>query len=409
MQSDARDVMVIQQGARRNYIYARLLNEAGLLHSLMTDAAWAKENTLTKCARRLRPSLSGAIERRLVQGIPASRLRSSPLPNAMGVAHRFMSPERVFHLADEALAVTARMRGIAGVKTIVNYQGNGGSFLAYAKSKDVRIVTDFVITPRYLEVEREERKRFPDWEPVEKDGSVYEFYRSRVQKIVQLSDVYLCPSVSVARDLSDLDGFDPSKVRVVEYGASDVAVAESQQVVGRVLFVGAAGLRKGIPYLARAAELLKQAGAEIEIVVAGHVSDRVKNRPEVRYLTFLGPLSRSGVAQEYAKADVFCLPTLAEGSPTSIFEALAYGLPVITTRASGSAIQHGADGYVVEERNADAIAEAVLAIVNNRDLRERLSHRAKKTAATYSDAACGKRFVEVVRSVSPSAKLASRS
>ena len=62
-----------------------------------------------------------------------------------------------------------------------------------------------------------------------------------------ISDIYLCPSETVARDLADMPGFDPARVRSTPYGLSGVLVRKPEPLTGRVLFAGAAGLRRGFP------------------------------------------------------------------------------------------------------------------------------------------------------------------
>jgi glycosyltransferase involved in cell wall biosynthesis len=166
-----------------------------------------------------------------------------------------------------------------------------------------------------------------------------------------------------------------------------------------VLFVGAAGLRKGLPYLAEAATVLKKRNPAIQIVIAGPASNLVRDRPETRDLAFLGMLDRQRMADEFASADLFCLPSLAEGSATSVFEALANGLPVVTTASSGSIVQHEAEGLIVPERDAPALAGAIETIVANRGLREAFSTAARRTAASYDHVKCGQTFVQTILAV----------
>lgn len=394
-----RNVMLIQQGARRNYIYARQLEAAGMLHSLVTDAAWADGEVgfPIQLAARFSARLRGAIARRTVETIPRSRLRTSFLPNAAILSMSLVPPERAWAFLDEVLAWPNRLRGLDSASVVVNYHGNGGSFLTYAKRRGARIVTDFVITPKYLTIEREERARWPGWEIDSTSEAVIDFYRGRMSRLVALSDIYLCPSTAVASDLAELAGFEASRVRVLPYGASGVLPRIPRPRTGRVLFAGAAGLRKGIPYLAEAARILKRRRADVEIVVAGSASPAVRARPETRDLTFLGPLDRDRMADEFACADVFCLPSLAEGSATSVFEALAYGVPVVTTRSSGSVVRDGVEGHIVDERNADAIAERIERIVADREMRRGMSAAAFAASDRYSDEVCGREFIAILR------------
>src|SRR5229473_8545868 len=76
--SAARAVMVMQMGARRNYFGARQLEAAGLLHSLVCDAAWPADQLswLARLAGKAKPRLASAIKRRTVVGIDPSRLHA---------------------------------------------------------------------------------------------------------------------------------------------------------------------------------------------------------------------------------------------------------------------------------------------------------------------------------------------
>lgn len=392
-------VMVIQMGARRNYIYAEQLECAGMLHSLVTDLAWSPSDDLGmgQFLARLSPRLRGAVARRTVRHIPSAKLKTSILPNLARFALAWQPPEQRFRAADCALAIASRARGLRGAKVIVNYLGNGGSFLEQAKHQGVKIATDFIITPRQYEIEHEEVASWPGWEADHTAVSIRRKYLEKMEWLIRISDVYLCPSQTVVRDLESIAGFDPRKVRFTPYGVSNVLLYTAEVQQGRVLYAGAAILRKGIPYLANAALQLSRLDKAIQVVVAGHAPRQLADREETKHLHFRGVLSRDQMAREFAQADVFCLPSLAEGSATSIFEALANGVPVVTTASSGSAVSNGVEGFIVPERDPDAIAAAIRRIVGDRGLRQRMSDAARATAARYGDAACGAEFIRVIR------------
>jgi len=61
----------------------------------------------------------------------------------------------------------------------------------------------------------------------------------------------------------------------------------------------------------------------------------------------VGPVPRSTVAQHYAWADVFLLPSVCEGSATATYEAIASGIPVLCTPHAGSVIEDGRQGFVI--------------------------------------------------------------
>jgi glycosyltransferase involved in cell wall biosynthesis len=407
--------MMVQMGARRNYVYASQLEEAGLLHSLVTDAAWPTSEypgRLHEIVARIRPALNGKIARRLVPNVPGKRIFASVLPTfALGLK-ALMHPERAYVIADYFLALRNRFRDFSGVKVMINYHGNGGPLIEHAKRRGAKIVTDFIITPRYLEIENEERRRWQGWEEGQTSQAVIDLYLGRMAKLLKLSDIYLCPSATVARDLATLPGFDAAKLRLQPYGISGVQLSPAKPVEGRIVFVGEAGLRKGIPYLAEAATILRHTLPECEVWVAGHAAPSVRNRPETSNLHFTGALNRNQMSEFYASADVFCLPSLAEGSATSAFEAMANGLPIVTTPSSGTMVEHGVDGLLVAERDGRALAQAIADIVKDRSKRAAFSHASYKAAQRYSDEICGASFVqtisELLDSLPPSSAEATR-
>ena len=370
-----------------------------MLHSVVTDLAWHPTSTGARYLPLVFPSFRGSIARRTVTGVPRFKLHASVLPHIARHLTWRREPWDRFRLADEALSLSCRLRGLRVPDVVVNYLGNGGSYLDYAKARGAKIVTDFIITSNAWAIEEEERRRRPAWGGKPISDQVIESFQSRMQRLLSISDVYLCPSHSVSNDLARFPEFDQRRVRITPYGAGGAVTRGSEPVTGRVLFAGEALLRKGLPYLGLAASRLKKLMPSIEIRVAGAATAAVRQQPEARDLTFLGGLDREAMTEEFASADVFCLPSLSEGSPSAIFEALAFGIPVVTTLSSGSVVNDGVEGFIVPERDPDGIAESLQRIVVNRNLRARMSEAALAAAKQYSDAACGEGFLNAIRAL----------
>jgi glycosyltransferase involved in cell wall biosynthesis len=107
--------------------------------------------------------------------------------------------------------------------------------------------------------------------------------------------------------------------------------------------------------------------AGIEALAARHaVADRV---------SLLGPVALDQLLPRYRAYDIFVLPTLpGEGVPRVLLEAMAAGLPVVTSRVSGipSLITDGVNGLLLDVPSAPAVADAVMRIVRDGGLRRRL-------------------------------------
>ena len=244
-----------------------------------------------------------------------------------------------------------------------------------------------------------EQRGFPEWEPQQPDLEAVRREFPEQQGLLSLVDYSVCPSPAVQRDLETNFGFASDRGSVVPYGIDEHWLdLRPRPVPGRVLFVGTAGLRKGLHYLALASEELATRGLRCEYVVAGDVATRIANHPACRHLRFLGRIPRRQVFEEFSTADVFVLPTLAEGSAEATYEALASGLPVVTTSAAGSVVRDGVEGYLVSERDPSALADAVERVVENRLLRAKLASAARARARDYTLSQYGGRLVAALTS-----------
>jgi len=149
--------------------------------------------------------------------------------------------------------------------------------------------------------------------------------------------------------------------------------------------VGVVGLRKGFLDLARAWRDLALPGGEL--LVVGQVHDEIvpllKRYREDPTIRFVGHVSE-GAARFYRQADVFALPSLVEGSAKTTYEAMAAGLPVVTTPNAGSVVRDGIDGFIVPIRDQDALKRRLLFLYENRDAARAMGGAARKRVGDFS-------------------------
>ena len=128
----------------------------------------------------------------------------------------------------------------------------------------------------------------------------------------------------------------------------------------RVCFVGSLDLRKGFIYLLRAIKLLGPERVSLEIV--GATGDRLCKQLFARESVGINLRCAPGdPVPAYHRAELMVLPTLEDGSPFAVAEAMACGLPVIVTDSCGSAewVRPGETGWVVPGGNVEALARAL--------------------------------------------------
>jgi glycosyltransferase involved in cell wall biosynthesis len=161
----------------------------------------------------------------------------------------------------------------------------------------------------------------------------------------------------------------------------------------RLLFVGRLEPYKGIETLLEAAGQLRgrtSRNLALDLVGDGSLRDHL---PEVArrlglqdMVRFCGLAPPDRMPDVYRQADVFVLPSIVEGMPNVILEAMASGLPVVATRIPGSdeLVEPGRTGFLVPPGDAQALAEAVSRLAEQPDLRRVMSTDARLEAQRRS-------------------------
>jgi glycosyltransferase involved in cell wall biosynthesis len=390
-------VLVVHSGARHNYALPAAFASKGMLEAFYTDACGGLGvGRLSSLFRHLPKAflLSDALDRLARRTVPLDVLRRTRTFELEAiryeVSRKLATNElgRFQALKDSNSRRSEIMRrwGLGRATHVFSVLGEGGDLLQAAHDRGLPILTDVIIALSTNRIIREEYQAHPDWGPPPAIAAgTLETDMGAVRHIFSTTDIFVCPSAFVAEDLIGNWGVRREATRIVPYALSESWFSlKAEPRRGRVLFVGSADRRKGIHYLAKAANILRGRGRNYEFRVAGGVDRQVKEHEDAASLQFLGRVPRSEIAAEFASADIFVLPTLAEGSATVIYEALASGLPVVTTMAAGSVARDGEEGRIVPERDPHALADAIEAIVEDRALRSRFSQSAKDRAQSFT-------------------------
>ena len=212
-------------------------------------------------------------------------------------------------------------------------------------------------------------------------------YSERLDIECELADRILVGSAFV-RESFVASGYDARKITITPYGVDTERFAPRraprQDGVFRVLFIGYIGQRKGMSYLLQGYQSFRRPDSELHLVgnyVPGHEVYR-------RYLSLYrhtANVPQADLPAIFHEADVFLFPSLIEGMPLVVLEAMACGVPVITTRhGPGDIVRDGIDGFFVPVRDSLAIAQRLEQLYRDRDLREQMGRNAREQALRYS-------------------------
>jgi glycosyltransferase involved in cell wall biosynthesis len=174
----------------------------------------------------------------------------------------------------------------------------------------------------------------------------------------------------------------------------------------RVLFVGRLKKEKGVFDLVEAMPHVL-ARADCDLVVVGDGGQERKLRDQIGrlglqdHVIMAGYLAGSDLSREYAWATIFVLPSWSEGFPTVLAEAMDAGLPIVTTRIRG-AIDHLGDGenaLFVEPREVNGLASALVALLQDRDLRTRMAAANRERVRLFDPELVGAEYLQVLQSI----------
>lgn len=242
-------------------------------------------------------------------------------------------------------------------------------------------------------------------------ASSYE--RTLGRAVISRSDRLIAVSSAVAEHAVHL-GARPETVRVI---ANGVDIQQFHPGTGpergafRIACVGRLIFNKGPQYLVEAAPEVLRSHPEAEFVFVGDgplragLEERARQLGISRRLTFLG--TRPDVASILQTCHILARPSLLEGMPLTILEAMACGLPVVATPISGTAelVRDGENGLVVRPADPASLARAILRLMDDEPLREAQGRRGRHLVENgFSWDAVAAQTLAVYRELAPTTR-----
>jgi phosphatidylinositol alpha-1,6-mannosyltransferase len=221
------------------------------------------------------------------------------------------------------------------------------------------------------------------------------------------------------REKHEAQGATVFETKTTTLKASDVASRPDTCLSPRVrlLTVSRIDPRKGLRVLPAAMAELVSAGLDVSIDIIGPTigligdDEKAAIAEDARRLGVAdrvhlpGPIALDQLITAYRDYDLFVLPTRpGEGVPRVLLEAMANGLPVITTRVSGisSLVSHGQNGIVLDESSSGAVARAVRMVIDQAPLRREIIQGGYQTARAHT---LERQAAEIMRVVSEQLRL----
>ncbi len=221
---------------------------------------------------------------------------------------------------------------------------------------------------------------------------------------IRHADHFMPPATCEKEYYTRRYGMDADRITVVPSGVSQefFHFREYDREPTKLLYLGGWECRKGIRYLVEAFTAVAQEFGDVtlSIVGTGQVQADVAHafpqsvRGRIRVIP---RVAAEDVPKVYATHDIFVLPTLFEGLPLVIPEAMGSGMPIVTTRACGmqDIIEDGVTGFLVPPRDSETLAKSVRVLLKDPLLCAKLGNAAQQKAKEITWDKIAKQTLEV--------------
>ena len=241
------------------------------------------------------------------------------------------------------------------------------------------------MTPSYSSIEESIKnpKYYQD-----KDSTLKQVKEEK--QIMKMANLCICPSKYTGEFIKRNYDIPASNIKVVPFGADPINF-EPKYIKNNVSFIklGYVGLinkRKGIRWLIYVLNEIKKDNPEIKFELNLYGRIFKEEFSLIRNAKF--KIKAHGFIRKneniFPNFHILVHPSFIEGSAKCIYEALSYGLPVICTKQSGSIVNHGYNGFIVDAGNSKKLNQYLLKLISNKSLIKEMGKNSKILSNKYT-------------------------
>lgn len=392
-------ILLTHPGTQYSYQLAKQLVRHQKLAEFWTGFALAENSWCAKALQTFVPnSWNRKIANRIVHDVPARFLRTRSLIGLKAVhrLRRSCSPQLVFHAVNGEFQRKIPLSAISEASAVIGFDTASWIIADSTKKFGKPFFLD-QSTSHSLSKEPIWEKldnQFPAWRENYEPRNPFVLEAERQEH--QLATRIVVASSYTKRTLLS-EGIPEEKVVVNPYGV-DVSKFRPSATARlnsrlRFLFLGSVSALKGVPLLLEAWR--KLASNDSELWLVGPISERSRTLiPELPGLKLLGKHPHKELPELLRQCDVLAFPSYSDGFGLVLLEALASGLPVITTEATAGPdlIRDGVEGFIIPSGNLKKLCHALSFFIDNLDRLPEMSAAARRCAERFTWNAYGDRW-----------------
>ena len=399
--------LLVHPGTQYSHQLAKQLYKRNLLYLFISGFIISENSILLRCIRKFIPNLYRIISNRVIKELPPSKLKSFFFNEIFSLIKLRNSNLELNYFERNNLFQKKIPGSILKNSTIIiGFDTSSLLLIEHALKLNIPFILDVSIAHSIEKnhVYRNLMHSFPNWaEFIElKDEQLIE-----IEQLEFLKATKLVVASNFTKQTLINQGITAEKIHVNPYGINltDFKMKEQYLLNQKIkfIFIGLVDARKGVPFLLSVMGQLDQKLLELNLI--GPVSSPIKSIIETNYsslsINVLGKVPHAEMSELIILNDVFVFPTYFEGFGLVILEAMASGLPVITTTASAGPdiIQNGIEGFVIEPGNEEELKTAMQYFIDHPEQIEIMGKAARKKAEQYTWDSYGKRWEKIIMDV----------
>jgi alpha-maltose-1-phosphate synthase len=396
-------VLLCHPGTQHAFALARQLQRHRCLNQLVTSLAWPRNGRVHTLLKSFAPAKLKQAENRIIDGVEANRIKLLPGAEIRAAVSRRLGTAKERSLLDRNRGFQAAIssRAIKCASAVIGFdtaswilaqrcRAAGKPFILDRSQAHVRAYETTLL--RFSE-----QLSSPSAAFVDRPSELHEY---------EATELSLATRIVVASSFSRKtlveQGVTPDKVLVNPYGVDIETFRprdDGPNAELRFLFVGAVGLRKGVPLLVQTWAGLRTRAAKLTI--AGPLEHTCAMPPETPGIAVIGKVARQDLPNLFREHDVFVFPSYFDGFGLVILEAMASGLPVITTDATAGPdlIKDGQDGFIVPVGDRDALSERMAYFMDQPQKTKQMGHAARARAERFTWDSYGDRWKAILQDI----------
>jgi alpha-maltose-1-phosphate synthase len=398
--------LLAHPGTQYSAQLARQLHRHRCLYRFWTTFALPENGLIERTLRRSMKRPPKWLGNRVVGYIPADKIRTVPRLELMARLRLGFGAEEqiVLHDRNENFQRAIPDSEICETDVVVGFDTSSNILADRAAIAGRPLILDQTIAhPRSKNrVYESIKKQFPDWAD---DLEIRAAMVSAAEDAEHRKAARIVVASSFTKATLVENGVPVEKIVLNPYGVDLQRFAARHQTRDgvrpfRFIFAGLVCARKGIPLLQKAWAALQPKDAELWIV-GPMTPTAAKNVSSDGNVRVMGKVPNTRLAAMLSQSDVFVFPSYFEGFALVLLEAMASGLPVITTTATAGPdiISQGKDGWIIDPGDLDALVETMRFCLQNQDRITEMGANARRTAERFSWDAYGDRWAEILKAV----------